>query len=1350
MTKIRPDDATIQQLCEQHPHSQITIVDTVGSGLSGSVVLLVMVKSESRDAYNGVAYAKIDRKDHLIREYELHCKAAEQDCALYYMPAVIGPIGPVNGWSMVIYQPAHNTMTARSLGQIVQGAAGGAFSVGEIVGQIKYLLSAIRACWHTPDALAESSQPESIPVLFRELIDVGGKDRLSEIEARVSIYDLPSRHNYLVSFKPGINIELPNPFAYMLDESLWQGINPIIAPRTPTHGDLHGGNIICRVTDEHLSDELPWLIDFAQFNPAGLPFFDLAYLELDLLLRCLPASGPDSNWQQWLNLTNYLCSDILPEGDPPGLGVQSAWRIIQPIREYVRALLDDFATSPGIVENFEQAWWLATTTVGTLVTRRSRTDSRQQRIVTLLYAARSLKRLLSLLRIQEREQGKVELWWREPPWEGSPFPGLVPFKTEQSTIFFGRNREINELGNLLMEPNRRFLAVVGASGSGKSSLIWAGLLPRLTKGGDIEGSRNWITVRFTPGGAGNGDPFAAFVPTLIDKLPELANEDYLALRLAEYPLLLDSLCEQALAKRPAGACVLLFIDQFEEIFTLVNRDDLRVQFVEMLQHIAESERVRAIITLRADFYENCFNVPGLIELLQGHYMLPAPNQMALSEMIRRPAERAGISFENGLVERILADTGTDSGALALLAYTLEQLYEVNKHEKLLTHADYDALGNVQGAIKTRAEQTFKMLKPAAQEALSSVFQRLVGIDENTGAVTRQRALAAGFLGDENAAAFLKAFVQARLLVTDRDKDGHAIIEVAHEALLRSWPKLANWIDATKEDLKLLQKLKRDAAEWERRSHDPSILWRHGELQKAASMIMRLQPTLTDAERYFTRPEYEWLLDDPNTSHWRRADLGDWLAQIGDPRPGVGLNAAGLPDVVWCDVPEMGVKISKYPITYAQYRSFVEAEDGYRNPHWWDGLAERQGTPGQQVNPITNCPADSISWYDAMAFSRWLTHKLFPDMPEPILEAAQTAETSIVPRLNRSGVLAIVNALNPQTGVKVAPRAPFRHEAPVVSLPTPPRIMDVRTAMLRLARHTIVTLADEIQREPDPERRLWVCLRQQRLAGLPFVHRYSIPFTDTMVNFFSQHSLLGLDVRAESVSGLNFGVEKVITTHIGEHRVLYLIHQEIMDDLESVLAAILLACQLKPERIEAEVKLISNFEEAERMRQGRARPLVLKTAHSGDAERRKEGRLKTREWLIASRVRLPTDNEWMAAALGTQTLYHYPWGPDFNPAFANTDDSALGRSTAVGMYPIGQSPIGAQDMTGNVWEWTLTERDERRDDDITGREPRLLRGGSWRRRGSDVPVQVAFGYSPELRYDDVGFRVVLTNDLNEPL
>jgi formylglycine-generating enzyme required for sulfatase activity len=282
------------------------------------------------------------------------------------------------------------------------------------------------------------------------------------------------------------------------------------------------------------------------------------------------------------------------------------------------------------------------------------------------------------------------------------------------------------------------------------------------------------------------------------------------------------------------------------------------------------------------------------------------------------------------------------------------------------------------------------------------------------------------------------------------------------------------------------------------------------------MCQRLQPTLSATVQAFIRPEAEHLLeeiDNAATSHQRRASIGDRLADIGDPRPGIGLNSEGLPEFVWLLVPGGEITladdagtftvqpfaISKYPVTWAQYRSFLQAPDGYCQQRWWRGLAEREVQPGEQYRQQDNHPAEGVSWYDAVAFCRWLSARL--------------------------------------------------------------------------------------------------------------------------------------------------GYE----------------------------------------------------------------------------------------------VRLPTEWEWQQAATGGDSAREYPWGADWHPAYANTWESGLSRTTAVGVYPQGTSPVGALDMSGNVDEWCLNERDHPQRTGLSGTARRGVRGGSWNHTLVGARASSRLDYAPVSRPSYVGLR-----------
>ncbi len=461
-------------------------------------------------------------------------------------------------------------------------------------------------------------------------------------------------------------------------------------------------------------------------------------------------------------------------------------------------------------------------------------------------------------------------------WTGSPFPGLRAFGIKDVPIFFGRGRETDLLVARVREND--FTAVVGASGSGKSSLVAAGLIPRLLSTSKIGGI---LTVTTSPDLLGAGNPFAALAAALLKDVPKFTRRN-LARDLEKSPETLTNIFRELQDSESTVSLILLFIDQFEEVFSTI-RQAYRVPFIKMLADVSQVEVARVVVTLRGDFYGECLHIPEMSQLLErGTFPVTVPRIVDLHDMLARPARRAGLSFEEGLIQRILDDTGSEPGSLALMAYTLDELFHACQGNIVLSHGKYEELGGVQGAIGKRSETIFGELDEEAQSALPIVFRELVEVDDR-GTATRRREPALRAESTDAARRFIERMTEARLLVRSRGDEDAAYIEVAHEALFRSWTRLQIWIEDTKDELRLLRQVRLAAQEWERNGRAAAYLWPHERLVPVYRMRGHLKIQLDEITTDFVEPELERLsqeMSESSIKRHRKLAIVERMVQIG--------------------------------------------------------------------------------------------------------------------------------------------------------------------------------------------------------------------------------------------------------------------------------------------------------------------------------------------------------------------------------------------------------------------------------------------------------------------------------------
>ncbi|MGD9093774.1 MAG: adenylate/guanylate cyclase domain-containing protein, partial [Anaerolineales bacterium] len=442
----------------------------------------------------------------------------------------------------------------------------------------------------------------------------------------------------------------------------------------------------------------------------------------------------------------------------------------------------------------------------------------------------------------------VEL--RQPRQVGeSPYRGLATFREQDAGFFFGREGFSERLFKAV-QAKPLVAVIVGASGSGKSSVVYAGLLPTLRSEG------NWLIATLRPG----NQPFYALAASLLPELDpnlsasdRLVETDKLAERLFSGEITLDRITQNILAQNPEKGHLLLVIDQFEELYTLCIDGDVQRSFInELLDTVEKASQLRPypiviLLTMRADFMGQAVSHRPFADALQEASLIMGPmNREELRTAIQNPGEKQGAAFEPGLVERILDDVGDEPGNLPLLEFALTLLWE-EQTDGWLTHKNYEALGCVEGALASYADDVYKGLEESEREGARRIFTQLVSPGEGTQDTRRMATF--DEIGSEHWV-LVRYLADKRLVVTGRDIAGVDTVEVIHEALIQRWDRFREWIGSDRAFRTWQEHLRGAMRGWEASDRDEGALLRGAPLVEAESWIAARGEDLSKHEQDF--------------------------------------------------------------------------------------------------------------------------------------------------------------------------------------------------------------------------------------------------------------------------------------------------------------------------------------------------------------------------------------------------------------------------------------------------------------------------------------------------------------------
>ena len=432
-----------------------------------------------------------------------------------------------------------------------------------------------------------------------------------------------------------------------------------------------------------------------------------------------------------------------------------------------------------------------------------------------------------------------------------PYRGLLYFREEDAPFFLGREPVVDELERTLARAS--LVSVVGASGSGKSSVVRAGLVPRLRR----SRAPVWEVATMVPG----AQPLRALAAALVGLLePELSEIDLLVeaskltAALVSGAVSVHDVAERVLRRQSGTERLLLVVDQWEELYTLTHDAAERAGFIGQLLDTSARGRLSVVLTLRGDFVGQALANRRLADALQGAQVNVGPmTDEELRRAIEEPARAVGLGFEPGLVDAILGDVAGEPGHLPLLEFVLRQLWE-DRRSDLLRHAAYRDLGRLEGAVASRAERVFEALSEDERAALRQLFLRLARPGDGQD-YTRLRAAGTDIADGEWP--LVHRLADERLLVTTQSAAAaDRTVEVSHEALLRHWSRLRAWLDRDREFLLWRERLRPMLTAWTERQLDGDVLLRGAFLVEAEKWRIERNAELSPAEQRYLQSSVE--------------------------------------------------------------------------------------------------------------------------------------------------------------------------------------------------------------------------------------------------------------------------------------------------------------------------------------------------------------------------------------------------------------------------------------------------------------------------------------------------------------